>query len=151
MVLRVMILSSLLGMLTGCASEPPVPTKPGVSLPVVYPVVLIGQGRVVVKGNELDFTTTTVASGLNFPEFALLDSAGARFSIGKVTDFDRKSTILDMGTTPYRVYLPLKGEGSLTLPAARALVTGGKSVPAAENAKSMRELIEVCRTSWEWQ
>ena len=150
--LRFVKLGMLFSLLTGCKPEvAEVPTKPGVSVAVRYPVVLVGQGRVVVKDNELDLTTTTVASGLNFPEFTLLDSTGARFAIGRVTDFDRKSTILDMGTTPYRVYLPLKVEGTVGLGEAKRLVTWGKSVPAVASTTSMGELIEACRRSWEWE
>jgi hypothetical protein len=150
--LKIVKLGVLLSLLTGCSPKPePPPTKPGVSAQVHYPVVLVSQQRVVVKDDEESLTTTTVASGLNFPEFALLDSSGAKFSIGKVTDFDRKSTILDMGTTPYRVYLPLKNEGTLVLADAKKLVTGGKNVPAIANTTSMQELIDACRRSWEWK
>ncbi len=139
--INALVFTALLSFLTGCATKPVEPTKPGVSVPLRYPVVLIGQGRVVVKEDELNLTTTTVASGLNFPEFVVFDSGGAKYSIAKVTEFGRKSVILDMGTTPYRVFLPLKSEGTLSLAQAKALVAN----PAGEQAHSISELIEAQR------
>jgi hypothetical protein len=139
--IRILTLGGLLSLLTSCVAKPPEPTKPGVSAQLRYPIVLVGQGRVVVKDDELSLTTTTVASGLNFPEFTLLDASGAKFSIRKVTDFGRKSTILDMGTTPYRVFLPLKSEGTLSLAQAKALIAN----PEVEAAHSIPELIEALR------
>jgi hypothetical protein len=150
--MRIVKLGVLLSVLTGCGPKPAeVPAGPGVSVKFNYPVLLVGQGRLVVKDDLLDLTTTTVASGLNFPEFALVDSNGRKYSVERVTDFGRKSTILDMGTTQYRVFLQLKDEGELSLAAAKALVSGGRSIPAVNSTQSLRELIAACSKSWEWQ
>jgi hypothetical protein len=49
-------LSLLLSLLTGCAPKATeqIPTAPGVSLTLTYPVVLVGQGRLVVRPREPD-------------------------------------------------------------------------------------------------
>jgi hypothetical protein len=140
----------------------PPPEKPGVSVQLRYPVLLVSAHKFAVKDDEASLTTTTVASGLNFPEFAVIDSQGAKYSVTKVTDFGRKSTILDMGTTPYRVFLEMKSAGQAGLSDAQALVESAMADPNADPAtaqvaqrtirstKSVAELIERCHNSWDW-
>jgi hypothetical protein len=154
---RIVTLGALISLLTGCGKTPDAaPKAPGTSAQLAYPVVLTGPRRIVVKDDELSLTTTTVASGLNFPEFAVLDSSGARFSVSKVTDIGRTSTILDMGTTPYRVFLEMKNEGKLGLEESKSRVSDsadsrGAAMRALVGVHSMAELIAACRQSWEWR
>jgi hypothetical protein len=151
-------LSVLLSLLTGCAERPaaPVPTAHGVSAPLRYPILLAGARQLAVKDNEESLTTTSVATGLNFLEFTLLDSDGHKYTIVKVTPFGWKSPLLDMGSSPFRVYLELKSRGVLSLVEANSMVraaarAGGEVQDAhdvsraIDGATSFLRLIEVCR------
>ena len=99
----------------------------------------------MVKDDEASLTTTTVATGLNFPEFTLIDSDGARYSVVKATPFGRKSAWLDMGTSQFRVFLELRTNGKLDLASAKALVKDSDGSRAIDGAESIAQLIEACR------
>jgi hypothetical protein len=139
-----------------CGRKAPPPDAPGVSVQLHYPVLLVSPHKFAVKDDEESLTTTTVASGLNFPEYFVIDSQGAKYSVIKVTDFGRKSTILDMGTTAYRVFLEMKSAGQADLSDAQALVEKSIADPSTaarqtiRSTKSIAELIERCLNSWEW-
>ncbi|MEO5923184.1 MAG: hypothetical protein ABIR70_05085 [Bryobacteraceae bacterium] len=151
MVRNIVKLTALLSLLSGCGRPPQeqAPAGPGVSAQLSFPVLLVGQHRLVVKNDELNLTNTTVASGLNFPEFTLIDSNGVKYSITKVTDFGRPSTFFDMGTTQFRVFLQLKSGGSIGLTQARGLLTATvdslASTQEIQKARTIHELIEACR------
>src|SRR5258706_9436082 len=122
---KLTLLSALISLLTACArkpAEPLSPKGPGVSATLSYPVLLAGERNLVVKDDEQSLTTTTVASGLNFPQFKVIDSAGTEYSIRTVTEFGKRPTFLDMGTTPFRVFLEMKRDGKISMPKAKALV-----------------------------
>ena len=92
-----------LTLLTGCRSAKPsapsAPSSPGTSVKLVYPVVLIGQGSLTVRDDELTLTTTTLASGLNFLERRIVDSTGAVYEIKSSAAVDPASPWWrDMGT-----------------------------------------------------
>ena len=153
-----MNLSGLFSLLPGCAPKPP--QGPGVSTALQYPVLLLGQHRVVVKPDESKLTATNIASGLNFPEFTLIDSAGRRFSIPRVTEFGKTSGLLDMGTSRFHVYLHLKSAGQPSLAELKSLVKQTLRPDAVKDhtaavrkidaATSPAHLIEICATSWDW-
>ena len=156
MVRWIAMIGALISFLIGCARKPAdaPAVAPGTSARLSYPVLLTGQGRLVVKDDELSLTSTTVSSGLNFPEFQLIDSGGARYSIRKVTEFGKKSAFFDMGTTPFRVFLEMKSEGPASLSSAKSLVlaaAGQAGKQAIDGAQSHAELIDACRRSWEWR
>jgi hypothetical protein len=169
MVRRITMLSALFSLLTGCARKPAEtpPAAPGVSVTLSYPVLLAGERKLVVKDDELGLTTTTVASGLNFPEYKVIDSAGTAYSVLKTTDFGRKSAFTDMGTTPFRVFLEMKSDGKIDLSKAKTLALGAALHPhgvvsgtdhgaematrAIQGTQSVAELIQVCRKTWEWR
>src|SRR5713101_3741719 len=111
---KITMISALISLLTGCARRPAEPPKgPGVSAPLSYPVLLAGDRNLVVKDDEESLTTTTVASGLNFPQFKVIDSDGMEYSIRKVTEFGKQSILLNMGTKQFRVFLELEGDGKI--------------------------------------
>jgi hypothetical protein len=146
-------LLALLSLLPGCG--PKKPAGPGISEPLQFPVLLVGQRRVVVKPDVEKLTTTTIATSLNFPEFALIDSAGRPFVISQVTAFDRMSGLLDMATSSFQVFLHLKPAGQPTLGQLKSLVKQTAIAPEAEarevdEAASLPQLIERCSTSWRW-
>ncbi len=154
-----MNLFALLSLLPGCG--PQKPAGPGVSVPLQFPVLLIGQRRVVVKPDEQKLIATSVATGLNFPEFALIDSSGRQFTISQVTEFGRTSGLLDMGTSQFQVYLHLKPAGQPSLTQLKSLVKQTAIHPETvqdpeaaarelDRAASLPQLIEICSTSWRW-
>lgn len=155
------LVSLLAALLSGCV-KPSAPIAPGVSVSLRYPVLLAGQHRLEVKDDEERLTTTSGATGLNFPELTLLDSEGALYTVRKVTEFDRKSAVLDLGTSHFRVFLDLKAGGTASLAGAKALVKevalssedlqdGQAAAQAIDAAGSFPELIEVARKSWSWR
>jgi len=168
--LKITMLSALVSLLTGCArkpAEPPSPKGPGVSAPLSYPVLLAGERNLVVKDDEESLTTTTVASGLNFPQFKVIDSGGTEYSIRRVAEFGKRPIFLDMGTTPFRVFLEMRRDGKISLTNAKALVLAVALEPnglvsgtshgaqiatqTIQGVQSFDELIQVCRKTWEWR
>ena len=79
-------LSVFFSLLTGCA---PKPTAPGVSAPLQYPVLLFNYRRVVVRNDEVSLTSSTIATGLNYPEFTLIDSGGTQLASGRLPNLAR--------------------------------------------------------------
>jgi hypothetical protein len=166
---KITMLSALISLLASCAKKPAatLPSRPGVSATLSYPVLLAGNRDLVVKDDEESLTTTTVASGLNFLEFKVIDSSGMQYSIVKVTEFGKRSVFSDMGTKPFRVFLEMKHEGKLSLPKAKdlartvALDPNGVVSSTAhgpeiatrtiQGAESVAQLIQVCRKTWEWR
>jgi hypothetical protein len=165
---KITMISALISLLTGCARRPAEPPKaPGASVALSYPVLLAGDLKLVVKDDEESLTTTTVASGLNFPQFKVIDSNGMEYSIRKVTEFGRQSIFLNMGTKPFRVFLEMEGDGKISLSKAKNLVLGVALEPngmvsgaphgaqiateTIQGVQSFAELIQVCRKTWEWR
>ncbi len=162
------MLSALISLLTGCAKKPepqapaPPPEKPGVSIPLHYPVLLIGERDLQVKDDEASLITTSVASGgIYYGDYVFLDSSGVEYAAKNATAFGRKSAWLDMGTSHFQVFLEIQSKGPLALNKAKALaieaatrplVDGGGADQWIEIAKSKigavasyPELIEACR------
>ena len=165
---RLVVLGLLISVLTGCAAKPKAPPEnPGTSLPLSYPVLLVSDRNLVVKDDENSLTTTTVASGLNFPEYIIVDSGGGKYSVVGVTQFGRKSLFADMGTGPFRVFLDLKRQGTINVADAKALalktalqpngITSGTdhgeeiARHAIGSSQTLAQLIEACRKTWEWR
>jgi hypothetical protein len=163
---RFIVLAGLMSLLTGCSARSAPATTPGVSLELSYPVLLVSDRNLIVKDDEASLTTTTAASGVNFPEYKIIDSSGRALSVVKVTSFGKRSEFLDMGTTPFRVFLELKRESKLSIEDIKELVANAALAPngivsgtnGAEIAKqridackSLSQLIDACRKTWEWR
>ena len=79
-------LAALLALLTGCSSpKPPAPSKPGTSVQLSYPILLIGTlaPQLNVFDTELELTTTTKSSSLIYSSQQIIDSAGAFYESKK--------------------------------------------------------------------
>jgi hypothetical protein len=162
---RIAMLSALISLLTGCGRKPPPPQpppdKPGVSIALSYPVLLVGERDLKVKNDETSLITTSVAGGGEYyGAYRFIDSAGNQYAAQKATALGRKSAWLDMGTSRYEVFLELKPEGKISLAKAKAdalaaavepgpAVIGldGKEIATAKigGTHSFPELIEACR------
>jgi hypothetical protein len=164
MLLRIAMLSALISLLTGCGDKPnaataPQPTGPGTSIPLAYPVVIAGDRRLFVYDSEERLTTTSISSGMYYPEFTYIDSAGVEYAVSGVTEFGRKPAWRDMGTSPFRVFLQMKAKGRISLEKAKPILIDSATKPedlvGAEGkanairriggARSFVELIAVCR------
>jgi hypothetical protein len=100
---------------------------------------------------------------VGFPEYRFIDSSGTQYSVKKATEFGRRTPSLDMGTSPFQVFLEMKSEGKISLEKAKSValeaalkpegVLGpdGKEIATQRirGAKSIPELIEVCRNPLE--
>lgn len=155
-----MRLSALVSLLTGCGTK--APTEPGTSAVLQYPVLLIDDRRMAVRKDERSLTSATIASGLVYEEYTLIDGNGARYAVGKVTEFGKKSGFWDMGTSQFRVFIELKAKGKMSLGELKAMAkaTAGRddNVPdkqaaerAIDGAGTVAELIAVCSETWRWR
>ena len=155
-----MKLGLLLGFLTGCGTKPP--EGPGTSAVLRYPVLLIDDRRMEVRKDALSLTSATVATGLVYEEYSLIDADGARYAVGKVTEFGKKSVVWDMGTSQFRVFIELKAKGKMSLGEMKELAkaTAGRddlvtdkaaAGRAIDGAGTVAELIRLCGESWRWR
>lgn len=163
---RIILLAALMS-LVGCSARSAPATAPGVSVELSYPVLLVSDRNLIVKDDEASLTTTTAASGVNFTEYKIIDSSGKKLSVVKVTSFGKRSEFLDMGTTPFRVFLEVKRESKPSLEDIKELVVKAALAPngiasgtdhGAEIAKqridagkSLSQVIDACRKTWEWR
>lgn len=162
------MLTAILSFLTGCFSRPaqlpPKPEKPGLTYALQYPVLLIFERRIEVRDDEQSLLTTRITTGLNFLEARIVEPSAGLSTVARVTPFGQKSWLLDMGTSPFRMFLDLRRGKPLTLDKAKALVMEAVHQPygayadspgRVQNAnekvqacRSIPELIEACRESW---
>lgn len=85
--------------LKGCKPAPPPPAVAGVSIPLRYPVLLIGQKSFDVRDSESSLINVPGASGLNLIERVILDSDGRLFEVVSARpEAGSKPVLLDMGT-----------------------------------------------------
>lgn len=165
--MRIIVLSLLISHF-GCSPKPapaPLPEKPGTTYPLVYPVLQISERDTRVSEDEESLTTTRVSSGMSWRELHIIDSSGSLYEVTRVTDFGRKAAWLDMGTSPYRVFLDLTPPKKIALEKVKAyLITVLKfqdktglfpdalevGTPKVQNCPSLPALIDMCRRTWEW-
>lgn len=154
---------ALIAALGGCRRSPEPATDPGTSHPLEYPVLLIGQDDLTVRDDQTALTRTTGASGLNFIERRIVDSAGVLYEVKRAVPVKgNKPLWLDMGTSHLRYFLELNRRGPASLQQVRNMVmeqvrsprSTWNGAPAAvarvEGFKTIKELIEGSRTSWNW-
>ncbi len=153
-----------LTLLTGCrAAKPVAPVAPGTSLTMAYPVVLIGQGNITVRDDEAALTSTTLASGLNFTECKIADSAGAVYAIKAAPVVGPSSAWWrDMGTSQQAHFLEVERHPKSSLEDIKLLLleqiaspqgvwAGNPNAVAKVKAfKNVPRLIFAARESWDW-
>lgn len=142
------------------------PTNPGTSLPLLYPVLLFGDGGLHVMDTPEQLTSTQGSTGRYYPSLQILDRSGHLYRIVKAKEFGRKSWVLDMGTGTFHVHLQLKRLKTLGIAEARKMLIdlvsspesswsrwpGGSAhaVSKLQGFASLDELMEGCRRSWDW-
>jgi hypothetical protein len=89
----------------------PAPEKPGTTFPLKFPVLLVSDRKLKVYDDEDSLTTTTTANGTGYTEYQVIASDGMTHSILKQTQFGRRAWFMDMGTTPFHVFLEMKKGG----------------------------------------
>jgi hypothetical protein len=163
---RIIVLSALISLITGCAAKPAAPEKPGTTFPLKFPVLLVNDRDLRVYDNEDRLTTTTGASSIGYTEYRAIASDGMTYSILNETQFGKRAWFMDLGTTPFHVFLEMKKGGVITLPKAKALVLRTALAPRGpvdgtahgaeiatqriQSSQSLPDLIEVCRKTWQW-
>lgn len=158
---------AVVALLTGCGSKPQAPAKPGTSIELRYPVVLAGGGSTIaVRDSELNLTTTTGASGLNYTELQIIDSAGGLYAVRKTTSLDRPHSWQDLGTSQYRVHLELRRIRNVDVEQFRQILlevvrapgsawnfspeAQAKAAARIQGFDTLAGLIAGCGNSWGW-
>lgn len=157
-----MMLASILSLL-GCNPSSPAPEKAGVSLPLAYPVLLIGQGSLDVRDDKAALISIRGASSLNLVERVILDSRGDIFRVTRAEPVKgQPSPLWSMGTQSRDFAVTLAKMRRPTWPDVQQLVleqvtspTGvwNQSEQAVARVKALgtvTELIEAARESWNW-
>ena len=92
-------------MLIGCGGDDAAaaPKEAGVTIPLRYPVLLIGQSSLHARDSEQALTSIRGAASLNPNERAILDSDGRLFEVKRAVPIaGQRSIMWDMGTSPRR-------------------------------------------------
>jgi hypothetical protein len=171
---KLSILSALAALLTGCGSSPKpapviVPDHPGTSVPLVYPILLLGMEvpNIIVMESEERLTTTTRAMSLDFPTHRIIDSSGALFEAKRSTPVGHVvSAWSDMvGNQPYRIFIEMKPLKHVDVEKAREMVLEvvrnprnelseppyrESSEAAVKSYRTLPDLIEGCAHTNRW-
>ena len=159
---RLAPLLALLSAISCTASEPP-PTTAGVSLPLAYPVLLIGQASLDVRDSEAALTSITGASSLNLNERTILDSSGRLYVVTRAVPIaGQKSPMWDMGTSARLFAVTVEDKGRIPWRDVQDLVLAEVKKPTStwagheravrrvEALSDVKSLIEACRETWTW-
>jgi len=159
---RLLTIASLLSVL-GCKVPDPTPATAGVSRPLQYPVLLIGQASLDVRDSEMTLTSITGASSLNLNERVILDSAGHLYKVtGAAPIAGQPSPMLSMGTSTRRYAVTVEDTGQPAWRDVQSLVLAEVRNPrstwagderAIRRVQALRDvasLIAACREGWSW-
>ena len=164
------ILGALAALLTSCsAPKTAAPEKPGTSLQLSYPVLLIGTDAPTLNvfETERQLTTTTKSSSLIYSVQQIVDSKGGLYAIKKAIPVGEVQGVWrDMGTSPYRVFLECKLLKRVDLEQTREMVLATVRSPRSElsrpperlsmavghirSYRTLDELIAGCRQTLDW-
>jgi hypothetical protein len=170
---KLSIFSALTALLTGCGSPPKIPAaapdRPGTSVLLTYPVLLldIDGPDITVKDSEERLTTTTKASGIDYPSHRIIDSSGGLYEVKRSTPVGHvASGWSDMvGNQPFRIFLDMKMVKRVDVEKAREMVLGAVRNPrnqlskpdylasseaAVKSYRTLAELIEGCAHTNRW-
>lgn len=153
--------------LKGCKPAPPPPAVAGVSIPLRYPVLLIGQRTFDVRDSEASLINVPGASSLNLSERVLLDSDGRLFEVVSARpEAGSKPILLDMGTGRRRFEVVLREKRKPSFEAVQELALEeihasnsiwsddpeamAKAEAKIRSLRTVEELIASCGEYWNW-
>ena len=149
-------------MLQACDSDA-LPREAGVSTPLRYPVLLVGQSSLDVRDSEQGLTSVRGASSLNLNERMILDSDGRLFRVKRAVPIaGQRSIMWDMGTSARRFYVEIVEQRRPSWPEVQELVLAQVQSPTGVSQGDTRalarvramhtvpELIEASREAWSW-
>jgi hypothetical protein len=162
---RFWVLSAIISLLTGCGKRGSVAApsqtadKPGVSVVLAYPVLLIGERDLKVKDDQSSLITTTgAAGGLYYASYIFIDSAGNQYSAKSAKAFGQTPSWRDMGTSTFQAFIELTPAEKIELEKAKGMALqavlkpgdlDGNATEAVRSkimgTRSFAELIEVSR------
>jgi hypothetical protein len=138
--------------LFGCRPRASAPEKPGVSIALEYPVLLIGQGSLDVRDSEEALTSIRGASSLNLNERVVLDSQGRLFKVKLARPIrGQESPLWSMGTKDVRYWVDVEKPSRPGWPEIQRLAMEQVHSPQVLALKSVSELIAGARESWRWR
>jgi hypothetical protein len=153
----------VLASLHGCKPDTPPPTRPGVSIPLSYPVLLIGQSSLDVRDSQEALTSIPGASSLNLVERWILDSEGRLFDVKRALLVEgQRSIAWDMGTSARHYFVEVSLPRRPAWSEIEALVLEQVRSPAGiwagderavRRVRSLRDagaLIDASREAWNW-
>jgi hypothetical protein len=151
------ILGALATLLAGCTTRKPpapvlAPDKPGTSVALSYPILMLGTETpaTTVVDTELAFTTTSVSSGRSYTTQKIIDSKGGLYEVKSATPIGEvRSAWLDMGTTPYRVFVEMKLRKTVSVDDARSMVLENVRSPRSQLSRPperLRKAVEMVQS-----
>ena len=159
-----------LALLVGCGPRKAAPPDhPGTSIPLAYPILLLGTEvpDITVVDTEAAFTTTSKSSSLMYTALQIVDSKGALYKVDTATPMgDVGSAWKDLGTKNYRVFLDMKFRKTISVDDARKMVLENvrsprnqlsrpperlrTAVAAVESYRTLDQLIAGCANQSDW-
>lgn len=152
-----------LASLLGCKPDAPPPARPGVSIPLSYPVLLIGQSSLDVRDSQEALTSIPGASSLNLVERRILDAEGRLYEVNRALLVEgQRSIVWDMGTSARHYFVEVSSPRRPAWSEIEALVLEQVRSPAGiwagddravRRVRSLRDagaLIDASRESWNW-
>lgn len=159
------LLATLLSLLPfqGCKPAPKEAKEAGVSVSLVYPVILIGQSTVDVRDSEEALVSVNGTSSLSLQERVILDSDGRLFTVVRVTEIGKhKPFFIDLGTSTRRFFVEVKESRKPSWDTIIKLVLDEVKSPASvwegneravsrvKSLTTLEDLIAACRETWTW-
>jgi len=145
------------------ADKPGSAHRPGTSIPLAFPVLLIGQGSLDVRDSVEALVAVRGHSSLNLVERRILDSRGRLFDVKHAELLaSRSSFLLSMGNNDQLFFLDLKELPTPTIAQARRLAIAELRAPNSsyresraavddvEARQSVPALIEAARDKAGW-
>jgi hypothetical protein len=138
------IFGALATLLAGCSPrKAPAPDKPGVSVVLSYPILLLGTDvpSISVFKTAEQFTTTSAASSISYRAQKIIDSTGGWYEVKTATPVgDVPSPWKSMGNVPYRMFIEMKLRKKVSVDEARNMVLANVRNPSNQLSRPPERL-----------
>jgi len=138
----------------------------GTSIPLTYPVLLVGKNEIRVVDGELGLTTHHHGVETEYLESRIVDSRGGLYAVEQVHPAGEEPSFWkELANVQYRLRLDLQLQGRLSLEATRRLLLESIENPESDwsrrltalealrrrvlNVHTLREMMDVCRHTWQ--